>query len=115
MRGDGGWGGGKYKATRKAGPHEIGTDTRTQTIDINTSFNSHKTLKSERSGDGGKTNWFPEAGKSFRFVSCVRARGGGEIAVASFWDSTGFYKGSKALFTWPPRTKRNKMKSSEAK
>ena len=31
----------------------------------------------------------PPTGKSFRFVSCVRARGGGEVASGWFWDSTG--------------------------
>ena len=28
-------------------------------------------------------------GKPFRFVSCVRARGGGEVGFGWFWDSTG--------------------------
>ena len=31
----------------------------------------------------------PPTGKSFRFVSCVRARGGGEVGFEWFWDSTG--------------------------
>ena len=30
----------------------------------------------------------PPTGKSFRFVSCVRARGGGEVGFGWFWDST---------------------------
>ena len=28
-------------------------------------------------------------GKSFRFVSCVRARGAGEVGFGWFWDATG--------------------------
>ena len=30
----------------------------------------------------------PPIGKSFRFVSCVRARGAGEVAAECFWDPT---------------------------
>ena len=38
---------------------------------------------------GGVRPVGPPIGKSFRFVSCVRARGAGEVAAECFWDPTG--------------------------
>ena len=38
---------------------------------------------------GGVRPAGPPIGKSFRFVSCVRARGAGEVAAECFWDPTG--------------------------
>ena len=37
---------------------------------------------------GGVRPVGPPIGKSFRFVSCVRARGAGEVAAECFWDPT---------------------------
>jgi len=49
----------------------------------------HTYIHIHTSEGGGVRPAGPPTGKSFRFVSCVRARGAGEVAAECFWDPTG--------------------------